>query len=72
MSKNSKIRFLVYGSLIGVFLFYFYGRFIWYPVYFKITGKKTLNDVYDSVGRDAEKIKFGRKKGIRSKTRNIG
>ena len=54
MSKKLNIRFLLYGILLVIFLFYYFGRTIWYPVYIKMVGKKSLIDVYNTVGKSVE------------------
>jgi murein L,D-transpeptidase YafK len=36
------------------FVAYRYGRWLWYPVYLEIAGKKTLTEVYDLYGKQAE------------------
>ncbi len=44
--------FLVAGVAVSVLL-YFFGRGYWYPVYIKLTGKRTVADVISSVGEEA-------------------
>ena len=54
MNKNTIIRIVVYGSIICTFILYQYGRSLWYPVFIKVTGKDTVADIYERVGKQAE------------------
>jgi hypothetical protein len=47
-------NFVVLSLLVSVGLFYMYGRSVWFPVYLKMTGKRTVADVVQEYGMGAE------------------
>ena len=49
-----RITIAVLCILAIAFLTYRHGRWLWYPVYQKITGKKSLAEVYTLYGKQAE------------------
>ena len=49
-----RIIIAVLCILAIAFVTYRHGRWLWHPVYLKITGKRSLSDVYDLYGKQAE------------------
>lgn len=56
MKKKTKFRIVFYSLLLAAILFVILGRPVWYPIFQKVRGKKTLNDVYKTYGRKVEKM----------------
>lgn len=54
MSTKQKLRIVVYSIIICGGILFIYGRSLWHPVYVTFTGKRSLADVYEEVGVNAE------------------
>jgi murein L,D-transpeptidase YafK len=54
MNKRIKTRLFIYGILILGFVLFQYGRSIWHPIYTKIVGKNSLDDIYQKYGIEAK------------------
>jgi|SaaInlStandDraft_1057018.scaffolds.fasta_scaffold127158_1 hypothetical protein len=52
MKTKTKIRITLYVGLSLCFLLFKFGRSIWHPVYTKISGKTTTQEVYEKIGAD--------------------
>ncbi len=54
--KKHWARILIYGGLVFVLGFYYYGRSFWYPQYIKLSGKQTSLQVYEKLGPELDEV----------------
>ena len=55
LNRKTKLRIVIYSILILTFCLYKYGRSLWHPIYSKVAGKQTVEEVYQKYGIQAEK-----------------
>ena len=55
MSSRSQVVGLAIAVLaaVAIVALYSFGRGVWFPIYLKVAGYRTVTDVVDSVGDDA-------------------